>query len=173
MRFPTDVNANSSFTIFPFIACDCDPQGSLSVECKKIGGRCQCKTNVFGRNCNQCAPRTYGFGPYGCTGMLPSRDSSVINLVVCDTSFLTPLCFLQPVTATSMALMLSGVTQLQGSAPASPGPLDGSALNARLVTGASQTAGHASVMGTQRPVTHTLAHALTAETTQQANFVKG
>lgn len=93
MRFPIDVYANSIFPIFPFIACHCNPQGSLSVECKKIGGQCQCKPNVIGRNCNQCAPRTYGFGPYGCTGMLPARDSSVINLVVGDTSFFNSSLF--------------------------------------------------------------------------------
>lgn len=87
--------------------------------------------------------------------------------------FLIPLYFLQPVTATSMALMLSSVTQLQGSALATPGPLGGSALNASLVSGASLTADCAIVMDTQRPVIHTLAHALTAETTQQAISVRG
>lgn len=66
------------FAIF-FLACHCNPQGSLSVECKKIGGQCQCKPNVIGCHCNQCAPRTYGFGPYGCTGMLPARNLLVIN----------------------------------------------------------------------------------------------
>lgn len=72
-----------------------------------------------------------------------------------------------------MDLMLSSVTQLQGSANASLGPLGRRALNASLVTGASLTAGHASVMDTQRPVTHTLVHALTAEKTQQAICVRG
>lgn len=81
--------------------------------------------------------------------------------------------FLQPVTATSMALKLSSVTQLQGSAHAGLGPLGVSALNASLVTGASLTAGRASVMDTQRPVTKTLAYAMTAEKTQQAICVRG
>lgn len=49
-------------------ACQCDPQGSLSAECDKVGGQCHCKPNVIGRQCDQCAPGTYGFGPYGCTG---------------------------------------------------------------------------------------------------------
>ncbi|TRY90633.1 hypothetical protein DNTS_003700 [Danionella cerebrum] len=49
------------------LACQCDPQGSLNAECDKVGGQCRCKPNVIGRKCDQCAPGTYGFGPYGCT----------------------------------------------------------------------------------------------------------
>lgn len=49
-------------------ACQCDPQGSLSGECDEVGGQCRCKPNVMGRRCDQCAPGTYGFGIYGCTG---------------------------------------------------------------------------------------------------------
>uniref|UniRef100_A0A665WEU1 Laminin subunit beta-2-like n=1 Tax=Echeneis naucrates TaxID=173247 RepID=A0A665WEU1_ECHNA len=48
-------------------ACQCDPQGSLSGECDKVGGQCRCKANVMGRRCDQCAPGTYGFGVSGCT----------------------------------------------------------------------------------------------------------
>ncbi|KAL4655406.1 laminin subunit beta-2-like isoform X1 [Arapaima gigas] len=47
--------------------CECNPQGSLGVECYRIGGQCPCKPNVVGHHCDQCAPGTYGFGPYGCT----------------------------------------------------------------------------------------------------------
>uniref|UniRef100_A0A8C1QPG7 Laminin, beta 2-like n=1 Tax=Cyprinus carpio TaxID=7962 RepID=A0A8C1QPG7_CYPCA len=49
------------------LACQCDPQGSLSAECDRVGGQCHCKPNVIGRKCDQCAPGTYGFGPHGCT----------------------------------------------------------------------------------------------------------
>ncbi|XP_070766889.1 laminin subunit beta-1 [Enoplosus armatus] len=49
------------------LPCQCDPQGSLSGECDKVGGQCRCKPNVMGRLCDQCAPGTYGFGVNGCT----------------------------------------------------------------------------------------------------------
>uniref|UniRef100_A0A7N9ARS4 Laminin subunit beta-1 n=1 Tax=Mastacembelus armatus TaxID=205130 RepID=A0A7N9ARS4_9TELE len=49
------------------LVCQCDPQGSLSGECDKVGGQCLCKPNVIGRRCDQCAPGTYGFGVNGCT----------------------------------------------------------------------------------------------------------
>ncbi|XP_040262985.1 laminin subunit beta-2 isoform X2 [Bufo bufo] len=48
------------------LACNCDPQGSLSSECDQNGGQCRCKPNVIGRRCDRCAPGTYGFGPSGC-----------------------------------------------------------------------------------------------------------
>ncbi|XP_041655654.1 laminin subunit beta-2 [Cheilinus undulatus] len=49
------------------LPCQCDPQGSLSGECDKVGGQCHCKPNVMGQRCDQCAPGTYGFGVNGCT----------------------------------------------------------------------------------------------------------
>ncbi|KAM8829789.1 laminin subunit beta-1 isoform 1-T3 [Synchiropus picturatus] len=49
------------------LACECDPQGSLTGECEKVGGQCRCKPNVMGRNCDRCAPGTFGFGVQGCT----------------------------------------------------------------------------------------------------------
>ncbi|XP_026854032.2 laminin subunit beta-1 isoform X1 [Electrophorus electricus] len=58
------------------LPCHCDPQGSLSAECEKVGGQCRCKPNVIGSNCDQCSPRTYGFGPYGCTACDCHLDGS-------------------------------------------------------------------------------------------------
>ncbi|CAH1782676.1 unnamed protein product [Owenia fusiformis] len=49
------------------LPCECDVTGSHSAECAPLGGDCQCKSNVIGRRCDQCAPGTYGFGPRGCS----------------------------------------------------------------------------------------------------------
>ncbi|XP_053576686.1 laminin subunit beta-4 [Bombina bombina] len=49
------------------LPCLCDLQGSLSAVCDKVGGQCRCKPNVIGQRCDQCAPGTFGFGPYGCS----------------------------------------------------------------------------------------------------------
>ncbi|XP_022231765.2 laminin subunit beta-1 [Drosophila obscura] len=46
--------------------CNCNPTGSYSKVCDSNGGFCPCKPNVVGRQCDQCAPGTYGFGPEGC-----------------------------------------------------------------------------------------------------------
>lgn len=58
--------------------CECDPTGSYSTLCDIYGGQCQCKPNVIGRRCDQCAPGSFGFGPAGCTlcgcNPLASRD---------------------------------------------------------------------------------------------------
>ncbi|XP_011475073.1 laminin subunit beta-2 [Oryzias latipes] len=58
------------------LACQCDPQGSLSSECNQVGGQCRCKPNVMGRRCDQCAPGTYGFGVSGCTACNCHPDGS-------------------------------------------------------------------------------------------------
>uniref|UniRef100_A0A8C9FY06 Laminin subunit beta-1 n=1 Tax=Pavo cristatus TaxID=9049 RepID=A0A8C9FY06_PAVCR len=67
----TDVCKNIIFSISALLhetalSCQCDPQGSLSSVCDPSGGQCQCRPNVVGRQCNRCAPGTFGFGPSGC-----------------------------------------------------------------------------------------------------------
>nr|XP_020633682.1 laminin subunit beta-1 [Pogona vitticeps] len=67
----TDVCRNIIFSISALmhetaLACECDPQGSLSSVCDPHGGHCQCRPNVVGRRCDKCAPGTFGFGPSGC-----------------------------------------------------------------------------------------------------------
>ncbi|XP_048346182.1 laminin subunit beta-1-like isoform X1 [Sphaerodactylus townsendi] len=62
------------------LPCQCDPQGSTSSVCHKLGGQCQCKPNVVGRRCDQCAPGTYGFGPYGCIPCACSLEGSVSKI---------------------------------------------------------------------------------------------
>ncbi|XP_074861708.1 laminin subunit beta-2-like [Carettochelys insculpta] len=64
------------------LACQCDPQGSTSSVCSPVGGQCQCKGNVIGRRCDQCAPGTYGFGPSGCSRCACSPEGAASPL--CD-----------------------------------------------------------------------------------------
>ncbi|GCB82233.1 hypothetical protein scyTo_0021962, partial [Scyliorhinus torazame] len=62
--------------------CQCDPQGSISSVCEKVGGQCQCKSNVIGQRCNQCAPDYYGFGPNGCSPCSCNPEGSILSM--CD-----------------------------------------------------------------------------------------
>uniref|UniRef100_A0A8C3J8S1 Laminin subunit beta-1 n=1 Tax=Calidris pygmaea TaxID=425635 RepID=A0A8C3J8S1_9CHAR len=67
----TDVCKNIIFSISALLhetalSCQCDPQGSLSSVCDPSGGQCQCRPNIVGRQCDRCAPGTFGFGPSGC-----------------------------------------------------------------------------------------------------------
>lgn len=41
--------------------CECDFQGSLSFECEKFGGQCECRPNIIGRQCKACKTGYYGF----------------------------------------------------------------------------------------------------------------
>ena len=41
--------------------CACDVDGSLSLNCEKLGGQCRCKAGVIGRTCSQCRTGYYGF----------------------------------------------------------------------------------------------------------------
>ncbi|XP_068606555.1 laminin subunit beta-1 [Brachionichthys hirsutus] len=61
------------------LPCQCNPQGSLSGECDKVGGQCHCKPNVIGQHCDTCSPGTYGFGVNGCTACDCHLEGSLSN----------------------------------------------------------------------------------------------
>ena len=46
--------------------CECDATGSTSSVCDWKGGKCECRPNVDGRRCSECAVSTYGFSSKGC-----------------------------------------------------------------------------------------------------------
>ncbi|XP_072507510.1 laminin subunit beta-2-like isoform X3 [Notamacropus eugenii] len=66
------------------LACECDPQGSLSSECARVGGQCPCRPYVIGQRCDRCEPQTYGFGPAGCSECRCSPEGS--TSLACDPS---------------------------------------------------------------------------------------
>ena len=41
--------------------CYCGEEGSLDQNCNKIGGQCNCKENIMGRQCTRCKPDFFGF----------------------------------------------------------------------------------------------------------------
>ncbi|XP_069795570.1 laminin subunit beta-2 isoform X2 [Narcine bancroftii] len=72
------------------LPCACDPQGSLSLECEKVGGQCQCKNNVIGQRCDRCSPGYYALGPNGCSSCECSAEGSVHG--VCEKTSGACLC---------------------------------------------------------------------------------
>ncbi|KAM3726093.1 Laminin-like protein [Dirofilaria immitis] len=43
------------------LPCECSSQGSTSFICDEYGGKCSCRPNIIGRQCDRCAPGYYGF----------------------------------------------------------------------------------------------------------------
>ncbi|XP_053552823.1 laminin subunit beta-4-like [Bombina bombina] len=64
------------------VKCTCNVDGSLSTNCTKFGGRCECKPNVVGRCCDKCVVGSYGFSPNGCKACDCNCQGAMSNL--CD-----------------------------------------------------------------------------------------
>ena len=44
------------------LPCECDEQGSVTTQaCDYLGGQCQCKENIIGRQCSRCKTGYFGF----------------------------------------------------------------------------------------------------------------
>ncbi|KAM6103707.1 LOW QUALITY PROTEIN: laminin subunit alpha-3 [Theristicus caerulescens] len=64
-------------------SCNCSEKGIVNVaspECEKNNGQCKCKPGIKGRQCDQCAPGTYGFP--NCVPCNCNRDGTEPD--VCD-----------------------------------------------------------------------------------------
>ncbi|KFQ61756.1 Laminin subunit alpha-3, partial [Pelecanus crispus] len=64
-------------------SCNCSGKGVInetSPECEKTNGQCKCKPGIQGRQCDQCAPGTYGFP--NCMPCNCNRDGTEPD--VCD-----------------------------------------------------------------------------------------
>ncbi|KAM4686050.1 LOW QUALITY PROTEIN: laminin subunit alpha-3 [Amazona ochrocephala] len=81
-----EVCKKNYFSYHPLVGCEscsCSERGIInaaSPECEKNNGQCTCKPGIRGRQCDQCAPGTYGFPncmPCNCT-----RDGTEPD--VCD-----------------------------------------------------------------------------------------
>lgn len=78
--------------MFSQTACNCDLTGSNTKKCEEYGGFCSCKPNVVGRQCDRCAPGTYGFSPEGCKAC----DCDSIGSKDNDCDSVTGQCNCQP-----------------------------------------------------------------------------
>lgn len=68
-------------------SCSCNGFGSLSFECNKFGGQCDCKPHVIGRRCESCENGYYGFPdclPCNCPFTARcEEETGKITLVLC------------------------------------------------------------------------------------------
>ncbi|KFO11861.1 Laminin subunit alpha-3, partial [Balearica regulorum gibbericeps] len=72
-------------------SCNCSERGVVSMaspECEKTNGQCKCKPGIKGRQCDQCAPGTYGFP--NCVPCNCNRDGTEPD--VCDPQTGVCLC---------------------------------------------------------------------------------
>lgn len=47
------------WTISFLAECECDPEGSYSLQCEERTGQCLCKDSVEGRKCDRCVENKY------------------------------------------------------------------------------------------------------------------
>lgn len=65
------------------MACNCDPIGSVSLQCSSTG-QCICKSGVEGQRCDRCASNYFDFSHNGCRPCGCSVEGSQDNVPLCD-----------------------------------------------------------------------------------------
>ena len=68
-----------------FSACNCDPIGSLDLQCDQYG-YCPCRPSVDGRRCDRCQENKYNMSA-GCLGESEHIFIPVIHRYPCNTLF--------------------------------------------------------------------------------------
>ncbi|XP_022095830.1 laminin subunit alpha-like [Acanthaster planci] len=60
--------------------CNCNPTGSVTLQCESYGGQCECKPGVGGQMCDMCLPEFYAFRSTGCTPCNCFGDDKVCDM---------------------------------------------------------------------------------------------
>nr|DBA24358.1 TPA: hypothetical protein GDO54_012028 [Pyxicephalus adspersus] len=74
------------------LPCQCHLEGATNPNCNPIGGQCNCKPNIIGRTCSQCATGYYGFPhcrPCNCGRRLCDE---VTGRCICPPQTVKPSC---------------------------------------------------------------------------------
>jgi len=53
--------------VFMCPGCNCNPAGSVDLQCDVTTGACTCRTNIDGQNCDKCEENKYNIEA-GCLG---------------------------------------------------------------------------------------------------------
>ena len=59
--------------------CNCNPTGSVSLQCNTNSGQCVCKPGVRGQKCDQCLPDHWNFTAVGCQKCECERDGVIVT----------------------------------------------------------------------------------------------
>lgn len=80
-----------SFSIFIFVTiymtgCDCNSVGALDNFCNVTTGKCNCRPNTYGRQCDECRPGYWNYPncrPCECNGHADRCDSRTGYCIEC------------------------------------------------------------------------------------------
>ena len=70
--------------------CNCNPDGSTTLECGKINGDCSCKEGFAGLKCDECKPNVVGDKCDTCKPSFydfPSCQKGLSKLIIIDVFF--------------------------------------------------------------------------------------